>query len=134
MQPEVEEIPDAEHELLVTRVAAIDVAKAAGKVAVRLPGRAGRRVSRVWDVAATSGAVTDLAEHLVGQGIEKVTGRIDVGLLADLVLPARSGGPGRAAGQCPRGQERAGAGQDGLVDRTSAGILGRVRAGRGSAG
>ena len=64
MQPEVEEIPDAEHELLVTRVAAIDVAKAAGKVAVRLQGRAGRRVSRVWDVAATSGAVTDLAEHL----------------------------------------------------------------------
>jgi transposase len=73
VQPEVEEIPDAEHELLVARVAAIDVAKAAGKVAVRLPGRAGRRVSRVWDVAATSGAVTDLAEHLVGQGIEKVT-------------------------------------------------------------
>ena len=73
MQPEVEEIPDAEHELLVARVAAIDVAKAAGKVCVRLPGRAGRRVSRVWDVAATSGAVTELAEHLVGQGIEKVT-------------------------------------------------------------
>ena len=73
MQPEVEEIPDAEHELLVARVAAIDVAKASGKVCVRLPGRAGRRVSRVWDVAATSGAVTELAEHLVGQGIEKVT-------------------------------------------------------------
>ena len=73
MQPEVEEIPDAEHELLVVRVAAIDVAKASGKVCVRLPGRAGRRVSRVWDVAATSGAVTELAEHLVGQGIEKVT-------------------------------------------------------------
>ncbi|MGO8937570.1 MAG: IS110 family transposase [Mycobacterium sp.] len=73
MQPEVEEIPDAEHELLVARVAAIDVAKAAGKVCVRLPGRAGRRVSRVWDVAATSGAVTELAEQLVGQEIEKVT-------------------------------------------------------------
>ncbi len=73
MQPEVEEIPDAEHELLAARVAAIDVAKASGKVCVRLPGRAGRRVSRVWDVAATSGAVTDLAAHLVGQGIEKVT-------------------------------------------------------------
>jgi transposase len=73
VQPEVEEIPDAEHELLVVRVAAIDVAKASGKVCVRLPGRAGRRVSRVWDVAATSGAVTELAEHLVGQGIEKVT-------------------------------------------------------------
>ena len=73
MQPEVEEIPDAEHELLVARVAAIDVAKASGKVCVRLPGRAGRRVSRVWDVAATSGAVSELAEQLVGQGIEKVT-------------------------------------------------------------
>ena len=73
MQPEVEEIPDAEHELLVARVAAIDVAKASGKVCVRLPGRAGRRVSRVWDVAATSGPVTELAEHLTGQGIEKVT-------------------------------------------------------------
>ena len=54
-------------------MAAIDVAKASGKVCVRLPGRARRRVSRVWDVAATSGAVTELAEHLVGQGIEKVT-------------------------------------------------------------
>jgi len=73
VQPEVEEIPDAEHELLAARVAAIDVAKASGKVCVRLPGRARRRVSRVWDVAATSGAVTELAEHLVGQGIEKVT-------------------------------------------------------------
>ncbi|HUH68012.1 MAG TPA: IS110 family transposase [Mycobacterium sp.] len=73
MQPEVAEIPDAEHELLVARVAAIDVAKASGKVCVRLPGQAGRRVSRVWDVAATSGAVSELAEQLVGQGIEKVT-------------------------------------------------------------
>ena len=40
------EIPDAEHELVIERVAAIDVAKAAGKVCVRLPGRSGRRFSR----------------------------------------------------------------------------------------
>ena len=73
MQSEPEEIPDAEHELLVARVAAIDVAKASGKVCVRLPNKDGRRVSRVWDVAATSGGVTELAEHLVEQGIEKVT-------------------------------------------------------------
>ena len=33
------EIPDAEHELVVDRGAAIDVAKAAGKVCVRLPGK-----------------------------------------------------------------------------------------------
>ena len=34
---EPEEIPDAEHELVIERVAAIDVAKASGKVCVRLP-------------------------------------------------------------------------------------------------
>jgi hypothetical protein len=115
-----EEIPDAEHELLVTRVAAIDVAKASGKVCVRLPGHAGRRVSRVWDVAATSGAVTELAEQLVGQGIEKVT--VDnVGLLADLVLPAGGGGAGRAAGQRPGCEERPRPGQDRQARRRVAG-------------
>jgi hypothetical protein len=39
--PEV--IPDAEHELVIEWVAAVDVAKATGKVCVRLPGKAGRR-------------------------------------------------------------------------------------------
>ena len=53
------EIPAAEHELVIERVAAIDVAKAAGKVCVRLPGRSGRRFSRVWDVSARTGAITD---------------------------------------------------------------------------
>jgi len=37
------------------------------------PERGGRRISRVWDVDATTGAVTELADHLVGVGIEKVT-------------------------------------------------------------
>ena len=67
------EIPDAEHELVIERAAAIDVAKAAGKVCVRLPGKSGRRFSRVWDLPARSGAITELAEHLVELGIEKVT-------------------------------------------------------------
>src|SRR6185312_10238288 len=57
------EIPDAEHELVVDQGAAIDVAKAAGKVCVRLPGKSGRRFSRVWDVPARTGAITELAEH-----------------------------------------------------------------------
>ena len=69
--PEPEEIPDAEHELVIERVCAIDVAKASGKVCVRTPGR--RRVSRVWDVSAMTGAVAELAEQLVELGIEKVT-------------------------------------------------------------
>ncbi|RYF54293.1 MAG: IS110 family transposase, partial [Comamonadaceae bacterium] len=73
MKPE--EIPDTDHELVVERVCAIDVAKASGKVCTRIPPqtRAGRRVSRVWDVPATANAVTELAEHLIDQGIERVT-------------------------------------------------------------
>lgn len=42
-------------------------------VCTRLPGGAGRRVSRVWKVAATSNAVGDLAAELVAAGVEKVT-------------------------------------------------------------
>src|SRR6185436_17609536 len=47
-KPEV--IPDDEHELVIERVCAIDVAKASGKVCVRLPGRSGRPTNKVWDV------------------------------------------------------------------------------------
>ncbi len=57
--PEV--IPDAEHELVTERVTAVDVAKAAGKVCVRLPGKAGRRFSRVWDVLAGRGLRRDMS-------------------------------------------------------------------------
>jgi transposase len=67
------EIPDAEHELVIERVAAIDVAKAAGKVCVRLPGKSGRRFSRVWDVPARTGAIGELAEQLIEADIEKVS-------------------------------------------------------------
>lgn len=67
------EIPDAEHDLVIERAAAIDVAKAFGKVCVRLPGKSGRRFSRVWDVPARTGAISELAEQLVELDIEKVT-------------------------------------------------------------
>ena len=73
VDPVAEEIPDAEHELEIERVAAIDVAKASGKVCVRLPGKTGRRFSRVWDVPARTGAVSELAEQLIESGVEKVT-------------------------------------------------------------
>ena len=73
MKQEPEEIPDTEHELVLERVCAIDVAKDSGKVCVRVSSRAGKRVSKVWDVPARSGAVSELAEHLLAEGIEKVT-------------------------------------------------------------
>jgi transposase len=73
LKQEPEEIPDTEHELVLERVCAIDVAKDSGKVCVRVSSRAGRRVSKVWDVSARSGAVAELAEHLLAEGVEKVT-------------------------------------------------------------
>jgi len=70
-----EEICDEEHEMLLERVCAIDVAKASGKVCVRVPheSRPGRRVSRVWDVPATTRAVLELGDRLRCEQVEKVT-------------------------------------------------------------
>jgi transposase len=70
-----EEISDADYELMIERVCAIDVAKTSGKVCVRVPheAAAGRRVSRVWDVAARTRAVTELGDDLMARGIQKVT-------------------------------------------------------------
>jgi transposase len=73
---DVREIPDEEHERVLERVCAIDVAKTSGMVCTRLPregGRPGARVSRVWEVPATTRAVMDLAAQLVELRIQKVT-------------------------------------------------------------
>jgi transposase len=72
---EAQEIEDEEHEQILERVCAIDVAKASGKVCTRVPhlSRPGARRTRVWDVDATTNAILELGEHLAGEGIEKVT-------------------------------------------------------------
>jgi transposase len=69
---DVEEIEQPSE--LVERVAAIDIAKASGMVCVRVPheDRPGRRVQRVFNTLATSGAILDLADHLICQGITLV--------------------------------------------------------------
>jgi len=74
MPSEPEEIDVDEHGEELQRVAAIDVAKASGKVCTRVPhpSVARRRVTKVWDVAATTGAVMDLADELARQRIERV--------------------------------------------------------------
>jgi hypothetical protein len=95
IEAEPEEIPDTEHELVLERVCAIDVAKYSGTVCVRVSGRVDRRVSKVWDVPARRGAVAELAEHLLAEGIEKVT------VEATSVLRAGGGGAVGAAGQRP---------------------------------
>jgi hypothetical protein len=74
MQQPVEVQVD-EHEPIVERVAAIDVAKASGMVCTRVPHASaqGRRVTKVWEVPATTGAIIELGGHLAGLGVEKVT-------------------------------------------------------------
>ena len=72
---EPQEIEDEEHEQVLERVAAVDVAKASGMVCTRVPHhcRPGQRRTRVWEVDATTNAVLELAGHLAGQRVEKVT-------------------------------------------------------------
>ncbi|MGH3409647.1 MAG: IS110 family transposase, partial [Streptosporangiaceae bacterium] len=72
---EPQEIEDGEHEQILERVAAVDVAKASGMVCTRVPraGQPGKRRTRVWQVNATTNAILELAEHLAAEGIEKAT-------------------------------------------------------------
>jgi transposase len=69
---DVEEIEQAAE--LVERVAAIDIAKASGMVCVRVPheDKPGKRVQRVFNTVATSGAILELADHLICQGVTRV--------------------------------------------------------------
>jgi transposase len=69
-----EQVEDAECEQRLERVAAIDVAKASGMVCTRVPheSKAGKRVTLVWEVSATTNAICELAEQLVAQRIERV--------------------------------------------------------------
>jgi transposase len=72
--PDRQQVEVEEHEEIVGRVAAIDVAKASGMVCTRLPHatKAGKRVTAVWQVPSTTNQVLELAEQLVGEGIERV--------------------------------------------------------------
>jgi transposase len=68
------EIQVEEHIEIVERVAAIDVAKATGMICTRVPHdtKPGGRVTKVWEVKATTRAILELADHLVCQSIQRV--------------------------------------------------------------
>ena len=74
MVPDGRQVEVEEHEQIVERVAAIDVAKASGMVCTRMPHQTipGKRITRVWEVAATTNAIIALADQLTRQGIERV--------------------------------------------------------------
>lgn len=71
---EPEEVATEEYEEVLQRAAAIDVAKASGMVCTRVPDESheGRRVTLVWQVPSTTGAILELAEKLAAEKIERV--------------------------------------------------------------
>jgi len=71
MGRDVEELDADGDEETLERAAAVDVAKASGKVCVRVPGNQ-RRVTKVWDVGSTTNAIMGLADELAEMGIERV--------------------------------------------------------------
>ncbi len=64
----------ADDDQLVQRVAAIDVAKASGMICTRVPHGTipGKRVTRVWQVSATTNDLLALADQLAAEGIERI--------------------------------------------------------------
>jgi hypothetical protein len=72
--PSGQQVEVDDHEQIVERVAAIDVAKASGMVCTRAPHPAavGKRITTVWQVGSTTNQILELAEQLAGQRIERV--------------------------------------------------------------
>jgi transposase len=72
--PPGQQVEVDDHEQIVERVAAIDVAKASGMVCVRVPHatKQGKRLTRVWQVRSTTNQILELAEQLAAEGIERV--------------------------------------------------------------
>ena len=68
------EVHVEEHESIVERVAAVDVAKASGMVCLRTPHEtiSQRRVTKVWPVAATTAALVELGDHLRCERVTRV--------------------------------------------------------------
>jgi hypothetical protein len=120
-----------DEENIIGRVAALDIGKSELVCCARVPATEGR-TRRLQEVSTHSTMPRALSELSNCGSSGWWWGDIDV--LEAGVLRVGGARAGSVAGQRPRGQERAGPGQDGLVDRTTAGILGRMRAGRGLVG
>jgi transposase len=72
--PPGQQVAVDDHEQIVERVAAIDVAKASGMVCTRAPHPAavGKRITTVWQVRSTTNQILELADQLAAEGIERV--------------------------------------------------------------
>ena len=65
-------IESVDDEQIIQRVAALDIGKAEVVCCVRLPGPGNRRVQEVTTHSTMVGSLSDLANRLVGLGIERV--------------------------------------------------------------
>ena len=65
---------DSDHDDLLARVAAIDVAKDSGMACTRVPdeSRPGKRATTVWSIRARTSSINELADQLAEQRIERV--------------------------------------------------------------
>lgn len=63
---------DVPQDDVLSRVAAIDVGKDSGVVCMRIPASTGRRVNKVWTVPSRTRAITELADVLIDECIERV--------------------------------------------------------------
>src|SRR6266536_2003364 len=79
------EIDSEEDGPVIARAAAIDVAKASGMVCTRVPhaSKPGRKVTKVWEVDATTDAIVELAGYLAAPGRPK-TDKLDAVWLCKL--------------------------------------------------
>jgi hypothetical protein len=100
---------------IVARVAAVDVGKDAGVVCVRTPdeSRPGQRATRVWTVPSRTTAMTALADQLIELGIDRIVLEATSDYWRPFLLSAGGTRLDGMAGQCARGEERAGSAEDG---------------------
>jgi transposase len=103
-----------EQELPVERVAALDLGKAVLEACVRVPheSRPGRRMQELRGFATTTAVLLAMADWLRCWGVTRVVMQSTSDYWTGALRPARGGGFRMLAGQCPRGEERARAGQD----------------------
>ena len=130
----MDEVDDAD--LVVERVAALDLGKAGLEACVRVPNpqRPGRRMQELRGYGTTTAQLLAMAGWLRHWHVQRVVMESTSTYWKGVYYLLEAEGFDCWLVNAREVEERAGPGQDGLVDRTTEASLGRVRAGRGWAG
>jgi transposase len=130
----MEEVDDAE--LVVERIAALDLGKAGLEACVRIPHeqRPGRRMQELRSYGTTTAQLLEMVGWLRHWGVQRVVMESTSTYWKGVYYLLEAEGFECWLVNAREVKNVPGPGQNGLIDRTIAGISGRVRAGRGSAG